>query len=178
MAFLLHGLETQRLRFRAIEQEQDFKHWLPFFQSKIAMQHWPMGGLSPLEYAQEWYAKQVHRYENNWGGLNAVIEKESGKLVGHVGLLTQKVGEVIELEVAYSLLPEHWKKGYATEAAQFCVHYAFNKGLSERLVSIISPTNSPSIAVAKRIGMHFERAIVFQEVEAQLYRIENKDLIL
>jgi len=37
MAFLLHGLETQRLRFRAIEQEQDFKHWLPFFQSKIAM---------------------------------------------------------------------------------------------------------------------------------------------
>ena len=67
------------------------------------------------------------------------------------------------------------KKGYATEAAQFCVHYAFQKNWSKSLVSIISPSNSPSIAVAKGIGMNFDRAIVFQKVEAQLYRIENKD---
>ena len=175
MKYLLHGHETERLRFRVIEQEQDFKNWLPFFQSEAAMQHWPMGDLSPLDYAREWYTKQAHRYQNNWGGLNAVIEKDSGKLVGHIGLLTQKVGNEIELEVAYSLLPAHWKKGYATEAAQFCVHYAFQKNWSKSLVSIISPSNSPSIAVAKGIGMNFDRAIVFQKVEAQLYRIENKD---
>ena len=174
MYFLLHGHETQRLLFRAIKQEQDFKQWLPFFQSKIAMQYWPMGDLSPLEYAQEWYTKQALRYQNNWGGLNAVIEKESGKLVGHVGLLTQKVEGEIELEVAYSLLPDHWKKGYATEAAQFCINYAFQKGWRNNLISLISPYNTPSVAVAKRIGMHFERAIDFQEMETQLYRIENK----
>ena len=173
--YLLHGQETKRLHFRAIEQEQDFKHWLPFFQSKVAMQYWPMGGLSPQEYAREWYAKQAHRYRNNWGGLNAVIEKESGKLVGHVGLLTQKVGKIIELEVAYSLLPEHWKKGYASEAAQFCVDYAFQRAWSDRLISLIKPKNAASIAVARRIGMHLERAIVFQGVDAQLYRIKNND---
>ena len=174
MGVLLHGHETDRLRFRAIEQEKDFENWLPFFQSKAAVQHWSMGGSSPMEYAQEWYAKKAHRYQNNWGGFNAVIEKESEKLVGHVGLLTQKVGDAIALEVAYSLLPEHWKKGYAREAAQFCVHYAFQNNWSERLVSIISPRNTPSIAVAKSIGMHFDRAIVFQGVEAQLYQVKNK----
>lgn len=173
--YLLHGQETKRLRLRAIEQQQDFDKWLPFFQSGRAMQHWSMDGLSPQEYAAEWYAKQAHRYKNNWGGLNAVIEKDSNQLVGHVGLLTQKVGKVIELEVAYSLLPEHWKKGYASEAAQFCVDYAFQRAWSDRLISLIKPKNVASIAVAKRIGMHLERAIVFQGVDAQLYRIKNND---
>ena len=133
------------------------------------------------EYAREWYAKQAHRYENNWRGLTAVIEKESGKYSrGTLDYWTRKVRE--EIELAAALFPPTRaleKSGYATEAAQYCVHYAFNKGCSERLVSIISPTNSPSIAVAKRIwGCTLNEQSFFQEVEAQLYQIENKDLDL
>lgn len=176
MDYLLNGIETERLRFRAIDQQKDFNLWLPFFQSHEAMKHWPMGNLSPMEYAKQWYAKQANRYQNNWGGLNTLIEKDSGRLVGHAGLLTQKIEGKIELEVAYSLLPEHWKKGYATEAAQFCVNYAFKKRLCSSLVSIISTSNEPSIAVAKRIGMQWEQKIIFQQVEAHLYRIRNKHL--
>mgnify|MGYP001212492566 CR=1 FL=1 len=92
------------------------------------------------------------------------------------GVKESKIEGKIELEVAYSLLPEHWKKGYATEAAQFCVNYAFKKRLCSSLVSIISTSNEPSIAVAKRIGMQWEQKNIFQQVEAHLYRIRNKHL--
>lgn len=173
MDFLLHNVETERLYIRPIDQDNDFLNWLPFFQSDEAMQHWPMGGLTPKEYAEQWYSKQAQRYQNKWGGLNALREKVSGQLVGHAGLLTQKIEDKLELEVAYSLLPKYWKKGYATEAAQFCVNYAFKLHFSSNLVSIISSRNTPSIAVAQRIGMKLEREILFQNIEAQLYRIHN-----
>ena len=50
------------------------------------------------------------------------------------------------------------------------------KRLCSSLVSIISTSNEPSIAVAKRIGMQWEQKIIFQQVEAHLYRIRNKHL--
>ena len=173
MDFLLQNAETERLYFRPIDQDNDFLDWLPFFQSDEAMQHWPMEGLTPKENAEQWYSKQAQRYQNKWGCLNALREKVSGQLVGHAGLLTQKIEDKLELEVAYSLLPKYWKKGYATEAAQFCVNYAFKQHFSTNLVSIISSRNTSSIAVAQRIGMQLERDILYQNVEAQLYRIHN-----
>ena len=171
MRYLLPHYESERLLFRPI-QETDFDTWLPFFKSKIAMQHWPMDNKTAEEYARQWYKKQWQRYENNWGGMNALILKDTNSLIGHAGLLTQKIDHSIELEVGYSLLPDYWKKGYATEAALKCKAVAFEKGYCKKLVALISPSNSPSIAVAKRLGMKKEKRVLFQEVVADLYYIE------
>ncbi|MBS1577911.1 MAG: GNAT family N-acetyltransferase, partial [Bacteroidetes bacterium] len=65
--------------------------------------------------------------------MNALIEKESGRLIGHCGLLVQTVDNITELEIAYSLLPEFWNKGYATEAASKCRDYAFENDFSDSL---------------------------------------------
>ena len=172
MRYLLPQYESERLLFRPI-QETDFDAWLPFFKSRSAMQHWPMGSMTAEEYARQWYKKQWQRYENNWGGMNALILKDTNRLIGHAGLLTQKIDHSIELEVAYSLLPDYWKKGYATEAALKCKAVAFERDYCKKLVALISPSNSPSIAVAKRLGMKKEKRVLFQEVVADLYYIET-----
>ena len=111
------------------------------------MQHWPMGNLTIEEYAHQWYEKQWHRYKNNWGGMNALLLKGTTTLIGHAGLLTQKIDNKIELEVAYSLLSNYWKKGYATEAALKCKNFAFEHSYCQKLVALIAPSNTPSIAV-------------------------------
>ena len=172
MRYLLSHQESERLLFRPI-QETDFETWLPFFKSKVAMQHWPMGNRTPEEYAHQWYEKQWHRYKNNWGGMNALLLKDCHTLIGHAGLLTQKINQSIELEVAYSLLPKYWKKGYATEAALKCKKVAFDQGYCQKLIALIAPGNTPSIAVAKRLKMKKEKRILFQEVVADLYYIEQ-----
>ena len=172
MRYLLSHQESERLLFRPI-QETDFEAWLPFFKSKVAMQHWPMGNMTPEEYAHQWYEKQWHRYKNNWGGMNALLLKDCHTLIGHAGLLTQKIDQNIELEVAYSLLPKYWQKGYATEAALKCKKVAFEQGYCQKLVALIAPSNTPSIAVAKRLGMKKEKRVLFQEVVADLYYIEQ-----
>lgn len=172
MRYLLSHQESERLLFRPI-QETDFETWLPFFKNKVAMQHWPMGNRTPEEYAHQWYEKQWHRYKNNWGGMNALLLKDCHTLIGHAGLLTQKINQSIELEVAYSLLPKYWKKGYATEAALKCKKVAFDQGYCQKLIALIAPGNTPSIAVAKRLKMKKEKRILFQEVVADLYYIEQ-----
>ena len=172
MRYLLSHQESERLLFRPI-QETDFETWLPFFKNKVAMQHWPMGNRTPEEYAHQWYEKQWHRYKNNWGGMNALLLKDCHTVIGHAGLLTQKINQSIELEVAYSLLPKYWKKGYATEAALKCKKVAFDQGYCQKLIALIAPGNTPSIAVAKRLKMKKEKRILFQEVVADLYYIEQ-----
>ncbi|MEL0300914.1 MAG: GNAT family N-acetyltransferase, partial [Flavobacteriaceae bacterium] len=75
--------------------------------------------------------------------------------------------------VAYSLLPNYWKKGYATEAALKCKNFAFEHSYCQKLVALIAPSNTPSIAVAKRLGMKKEKQVLFQEVVADLYYIKR-----
>src|ERR1700741_2491636 len=124
MRYLLTGQETERLLFRLIDRS-DFNHWLEFFKSPAAFEHWKAEVETPEIECEKWYAKQFHRYENDLGGMNALIEKESGKLIGHAGVAVQTVDDVTELEIAYSMLPRFWNKGYASEAAMKCRDYGF-----------------------------------------------------
>jgi RimJ/RimL family protein N-acetyltransferase len=59
-------------------------------------------------------------------------------------------------EVGWALRRQFWRKGYATEAALRAVDFAFNTLGRERVISLIQPENSASVAVALRLGMSFD----------------------
>ena len=126
---------------------------------------------SPDVECQQWYDKQFGRYDQDKGGMNALIEKSSGNLVGHCGLLIQTVDNRIELEIGYSLLPAFWNKGYATEAAVKCRDIAFERGYFSSLISIISPTNTPSARVAEKNGMTIDKQTVYNDNAVNIFRI-------
>lgn len=58
-----------------------------------------------------------------------------------------------ELEMGWRLLPSHWGRGYATEAAQAMLHFGFRTLAVPRLYSIADPRNTASIRVMQRLGM-------------------------
>ncbi|MFM8914430.1 MAG: GNAT family N-acetyltransferase, partial [Flammeovirgaceae bacterium] len=115
MQFLLHQAQTDRLIFELIS-DSNFNAWLKFFEHPETSRHWIEEKDTPQNACEKWYARQQQRYQNNLGGMNALIEKASGDLVGHAGLLVQTVENKTELEIGYSLLPQFWGKGYAIEA--------------------------------------------------------------
>jgi RimJ/RimL family protein N-acetyltransferase len=172
--YLLHGEKTERLRFRHIE-ESDFDDWLPFFEDSRCFQHWKPLTLSPEEECRQWYGWQRDRYENDHGGMNAMVEKSSGRLVGHSGILMQRLDDKEELEVAYSLLPEFWGRGYATEAAILCRNIAFQKQWGDHLISIISVTNTPSLRVAEKNGMKVRNETTYKDVPVKIYQIIREE---
>jgi RimJ/RimL family protein N-acetyltransferase len=172
MKYLLTGLSTDRLIFEKVN-ELHCNQWLKFFEDPRTSLHWVEERDSAIDACQKWYEKQRWRYENNKGGMNALIEKASGKLVGHAGLLVQTVDEISELEIGYSLLPEFWNKGYAIEAASFCKQHAFAERFSDSLISIISLSNLASQNVATKNGMAIEKQTNYNGNEVYIYRVRD-----
>ena len=167
---ILTGYSTERLIFKEISFDH-FDQWLKFFEDPQTSNHWKEERESPQRECEKWYQKQFSRYAEHRGGMNALIEKASGKLVGHAGLLIQTVDRKSEWEIAYSLLPEFWNKGFAIEAAQKCKEVAFSNQLSKSLISIISITNLPSQKVAIKNGMSIDKQTVYRGNDVYIYRV-------
>ncbi len=170
MKYLLDGEETSRLLFRPLRLD-DFDAWLPFYQNPLSTQHWVGGSQIPKTACSEDFERTFYRYQNNLGGKNALISKKTGELIGQCGLLKQTVDGIEELEIGYSILPEFWKRGYATEAAQHCKYYAFKHQLSESLISIISLENKGSQKVALNNGMHIDKTTTYSNNPVYIYRV-------
>ncbi len=171
MKYLLDGQETERLTFRLLE-EADFDAWLPLFYTDagrfLGLEHLH----TPVEQCKAWFDRCFKRYAEDEGGMNVLIDKATGQMVGQVGLLVQYPNEERVLEVGYSLLPAYRNKGYATEAAMKCKEYAFENKLADFLVSIIHVENTDSMLVAERNGMKQWKATNFKGMPVYIYRID------
>ena len=157
--YLLNGLETDRLEFRLLE-EVDFETWLPLFYEKDVGRFLGLDtSMTPKELCQKWFDKVFNRYDNDLGGLNVLIDKKTGKFIGQCGLLVQTVEDETYLEIGYSILPEYWGMGYATEAAIRVKNEAFERNYSDVIISIVHIENEGSATVARRNGMTVLKSI-------------------
>ena len=157
MNYLLTGQETERLNFRLLTSE-DFDSWVNLFKANNVAKYLDLDPkLSESELCKLWFDKAFHRYENDLGGMNVLIDKKSNRLVGQCGLLVQTIENVKRLEVGYAILPEFWNKGFASESAVKCKNYAFENNFADSLISMIHIDNLGSEKVALKNGMTFEK---------------------
>lgn len=89
----------------------------------------------------------------------------SGEYVGTVGAFYREnaVGGdgPPELELGWLIFRKYWRQGVATEAAMAALRYGFEATTVTHAVAHISGSNEPSIHVATRLGMQYEREIDF-----------------
>jgi len=86
-----------------------------------------------------------------------VVEKASGEVVGHCGLLEKEVDGQPAVELVCVFMRKVWGMGYASEAARAVVDHAFNVLGLKRIVALIEPGNDASVRVVMNVGMHFEK---------------------
>lgn len=114
----------------------------------------------PLSRADAWW--QMARYMGHWQirgyGLWAVIERPTGRLIGHLGFLDPEGGHGFEL--GWALARHAWGKGYALEGTRAAVHYAFTTLNRDHIACVIRPENTRSIRLAERLGGTLDREIV------------------
>lgn len=80
-----------------------------------------------------------------------LIGGKPGDLIGTAGLRRLDGGP--ELEIVYSLDPDHRGRGLALEAAGAVVAYAFEALGRDRVLAEIDEGNTASIALVERLGM-------------------------
>lgn len=98
-----------------------------------------------------WFDKQ----NTEWNALNLFIfgawEKTTGVYVGE-SYLANPDWDVPRVEIGYFLVKEATGKGYATEAANAAIRYAFEQLRVLRIDLRCAADNTASIQVAKRCG--------------------------
>ncbi len=178
MRYVLNGHETERLTFRLLKKS-DFESWLDLFTTPNVAKFLTFDpSLSPTELCAVWFEKVFYRYDNNLGGMNVLVSKETDQMVGQCGLLVQEVDGMEELEIGYSVLPQFWGHGYATEAAHYCKHVAFAEHYADSLISLIHPENIASKKVALKNGMTLEKSSELRGVVVDVFRVlRNQALV-
>lgn len=165
----LEGLTTEHLRFRHPVID-DHRWWMEYINNAEAIRFMPFTLGSEAD-AKAFIQRSLDRMAADGSCLNVVSERATGKPVGMIGLLTQEVDGIRELEVGYHLLPSAWGNGYATEAARACKEFARQHELAPSVISLIDHANHKSQAVAKRNGMVFEKDTVHRGTPAMVFRV-------
>ncbi len=149
-----YNQESERLRFRKLS-EDDIDTWAEFFVNNDRLRFLGMDDTESKEVLSgNWINKQLSRYKDEQGfGHLAVELVATGEFIGMGGILPRNIADRADFEIAYSLLPRFWGKGYATEIAKQMMCFGIDQVKTDRLISMIVPENIDSINVAKKNGM-------------------------
>jgi ribosomal-protein-alanine N-acetyltransferase len=150
-------LETERLVLRRI-QSQDIPSLLDLWTDPEVTLH--MGGPRDRQHLQSEFTKEAAEPFAEQYDLWPLVEKPTGRVVGHCGLLNKEVDGKAEIELVYVIARAFWGNGYASGVARGLIEYAFRKLGLGRLIALIEPENAASEAVAKKVGMHLEKEII------------------
>jgi RimJ/RimL family protein N-acetyltransferase len=144
-----HALTTERLVLRPVTAQDHttlLDHWT---QPDVRRFLFDGVVLSPAEIAGV-IEESSRDFTTAGYGLWLIRETNGSDLVGTAGL---RPLEDLGLEVVYSLEPDAWGKGYATEAAGVVVEYALGPLGLPGVLAEVDEGNAASVAVVRRLGM-------------------------
>lgn len=144
--------ETERLLLREMT-EADRDALAAILMDAETMQYYP----KPYDDAgvQRWLDWTFDNYAKHGFGLWAVTLKETGEFIGDCGITMQPIHGQWLPEIGYHIHKQHWRKGYASEAAAACIRLAFEQFGFPAVYSYMKAENEPSWRTAMKNGMTF-----------------------
>jgi RimJ/RimL family protein N-acetyltransferase len=129
--------------------------------------------IDPRTTAEESLARRLSGWDADGFGLYAVAERASGEVIGWSGAWRQDIAPALEgeIEIGWTLRQPWWGKGLATEAGRASALTAFEHLAVARVISLITPVNAPSIAVATRLGMELDGTARHGELPELVLRV-------
>lgn len=119
-----------------------------------------------------WLNLVSSRWASDRIGFCALVEKQNNRFIGWCGLWRLK--ETNELEIGYAIAKDVWGKGFATEAAEFFLQYAFERLNPDKIVAVAEPENVSSRRVMEKLGMKFVRRGEFYNRELVQYAVSRE----
>lgn len=143
-------LETDRLILREYAAE-DFAALFEIVSDRETMQHYP----APLDEdkTRRWIQWNLDNYNKYGFGLWALVLKETGEFIGDCGITIQNIDGEMLPEIGYHIHKNHWRKGFAKEAAMAVRDWVFLNTQYDTVYSYIKYTNIGSYSTASANGM-------------------------
>lgn len=162
-------IETSRLILREFLRS-DLQSLAPILANPLVMKFSTMGTYSTSQ-TEKAIDNFIDSYKQFGFGFWAVILKESNLLIGYCGLAIDRIDDRDEPEIAYRLDSKFWGKGFATEAASASIQYGLDRIELPYILGAAQRQNIASVRVLEKIGMTFDREIIFRGVAMDCYKI-------
>jgi RimJ/RimL family protein N-acetyltransferase len=162
-------VETERLHLRRWRPDDRAAH-AAIWADPAVWESLRPGTDDPTAAATESFDRHLRHWNQHGWGLWAVVDRSSREVIGWLGaahptFIPELAGEI---EIGWVLRSPYWGRGLATEGARAAAEAAATYLAPERLVSLILPTNTRSIAVAERLGMRPAETVMHPELGAEL----------
>jgi len=150
-----HGiptLTTPRLVLRPFVPD-DFEE-LAVLHAEESFWWYPLRGAMSKQETAGFLERVTARYESDGFGIEALLDRASGAMIGWAGLAVPHFLPQIlpAVEVGWRLAGPWRGRGLATEAGAAAVEFGFTTGGLDRIVSIYEPENVASGRVMERLG--------------------------
>jgi ribosomal-protein-alanine N-acetyltransferase len=154
-------LVTARLRLRPWQAE-DREPFARLNADPEVMRHFP--GVMTREQSDTMVDRICEHFASYGYGFWAVSRLAGGPCLGMVGLRHVQFEAHFTpcLEVGWRLAAEHWGQGFATEAAQAALNFAFGDLQQKEVVAFTVPANQASRRVMEKLGMTHSPAENFE----------------
>jgi RimJ/RimL family protein N-acetyltransferase len=173
-SFTIPSLSTDRLVLRAFNSEDlDFISEL-VSDPRVVQSATYSGETMTRSQAWNWLCYMVGHWHLRGFGIWGVEEKESGLLIGRIGL--QYLDWFEDVELVWMLARSAWGKGYATEGARAAMTYGLVTLDLSRITAVIRRENKRSIKLAERLGMTLEKDVQREGVDFYQYAITSDQL--
>lgn len=143
-------IKTDRLSFRRITKN-DFAVLKEMLSDIDVMYAWEHAFSDDEIYA--WINKRISHYNKFGYDYFIAVSNLTGKVIGQIGLVHETVNDEHCIALGYILNKKFWHNGFATEAANAMLQYAFSVIKAPKVIATIRPENIASINVANRLGM-------------------------
>lgn len=166
-------IETERLYLRPFDIEKDLAAYADIMGENEVGKWLPKGEGHTLEETERFMNYIIKHWEKYNYGIWAVVDKETGCLLGHCGL--NFVKDLSETEVLYAFGKHARGKGYATEAANASLKYAFEGLDFDHIIALAKTLNKASINVIEKLGLKYIKDMKLFDMEVKYFNITKEE---
>lgn len=147
-------LETERLLLKEIVNE-DARGIFNCFSNDEVTRYYGQDTLTSLEEAKEFVDYFARSYKEKRGIRWGIQIKGQDDIIGTIGFNAWSRKHK-RAEIGYELHPQHWRKGYAYEAASRIIAYGFSELGLTRIGAVVFTENKASDHLLSKLGFEKE----------------------
>jgi RimJ/RimL family protein N-acetyltransferase len=151
---------------------------------KIAPEHFPdlqalhrdprtmreLGGVRSDAETSCYLSRNLDHWATHGFGVWMLRLKGGDRSIGRVVLRWLCTETIDDVEIGFAFLPAFWGRGFASEAAGFCLDVARTDLELRTLIGIATPANLASQRVLSKLGLCYECDTIVEETPCLLFR--------
>lgn len=164
-------IETERLLIRPFTLEDIEPSYAMNLDAEVSRYTGDGGVVSKKEIERRIVENVFGDYKKHGFGRLAVELKRESTFIGFTGL--KYIEDLDEVELGYRFMKEYWGKGIATESGKACINFGFHTLGLKKIIGMVLPENKGSIRVLEKLNFEYERYIIEDGQEINIYSLSK-----